>query len=145
MTNTVRCKSVTGGWQTIKNGHTFGPVYNDIEKLWAWQKENLDDGGNFRYIVNIETQETKMKNTNIAQRILEMAGDLQDSLMADNASTLNSDEVMTVYLEEMVESNNEEILLLAKFRKAFAAGVGYDRDMLIQMLEVIMDMESEYN
>jgi len=36
------CVSVAGGWQSgfKATGEVFGPVFNDIRKLWAWQREN---------------------------------------------------------------------------------------------------------
>ena len=39
----LQCVSVAGGWQTcIKNTQVcFGPVYNRIQDLWAWQRANL--------------------------------------------------------------------------------------------------------
>ena len=40
------CVSVPGGWQTAvtKTGYPFGPVFNDVEDLWNWQKVNLYGG-----------------------------------------------------------------------------------------------------
>lgn len=37
------CISVLGGWQTaIKNtGYRFGPVFNRIQDLWAWQAKHI--------------------------------------------------------------------------------------------------------
>lgn len=40
------CLSVPGGWQTgleLPNGNTevFGPTFNKVNDLWAWQKANL--------------------------------------------------------------------------------------------------------
>lgn len=37
------CVSVAGGWQTAirKTGYSFGPVFNRINDLWNWQKENI--------------------------------------------------------------------------------------------------------
>lgn len=37
------CTSVAGGWQTgfVHTELTFGPVFNNIQDLWAWQKANL--------------------------------------------------------------------------------------------------------
>ena len=37
------CLSVLGGWQTaIKDtDQILGPVFNKIQDLWNWQKENL--------------------------------------------------------------------------------------------------------
>ncbi len=39
----LNCASVAGGWQTaIKNTEvTFGPVFNRIQDLWAWQRANV--------------------------------------------------------------------------------------------------------
>lgn len=39
----LECKNVPGGWQTaIKQTEvTFGPVFNKITDLWAWQRENI--------------------------------------------------------------------------------------------------------
>ena len=39
----ITCKNVAGGWQTcIENsGYLFGPVFNKITDLWAWQRTNL--------------------------------------------------------------------------------------------------------
>ena len=39
------CQSVVGGWQTAlkPTNETFGPVFNDIKDLWAWQEQNLSD------------------------------------------------------------------------------------------------------
>jgi len=39
----IQCKNVAGGWQTcvVETGYLFGPVYNKITDLWAWQRENL--------------------------------------------------------------------------------------------------------
>ena len=41
----LECTSVLSGWQTRIKGTnvTFGPVFNDIALLWAWQKENIYD------------------------------------------------------------------------------------------------------
>ena len=40
------CLSVAGGWQShdANTGLTFGPVFNKIQDLWAWQKDNPVDG-----------------------------------------------------------------------------------------------------
>jgi hypothetical protein len=37
------CKSVAGGWQTCvkKTDYCFGPVFNRVQDLWLWQRENL--------------------------------------------------------------------------------------------------------
>ena len=37
------CLSVVGGWQTCVLGTdiTFGPVFNRVNDLWAWQRVNL--------------------------------------------------------------------------------------------------------
>jgi hypothetical protein len=40
------CISVINGWQTAfkdENGATwaFGPAFNKVNDLWAWQKNNL--------------------------------------------------------------------------------------------------------
>ncbi len=42
----LACKSVAGGWQSMDNvtGNVFGPVYNDIQDLWDWQKNNPIEG-----------------------------------------------------------------------------------------------------
>jgi len=39
----IQCKNVAGGWQTcvVETGYQFGPVFNKITDLWAWQRENL--------------------------------------------------------------------------------------------------------
>ena len=39
----VSCLSVAGGWQSndSDSGLSFGPVFNKVNDLWAWQKENL--------------------------------------------------------------------------------------------------------
>ena len=39
----LNCTSVAGGWQTaIKDTEvTFGPVFNRIQDLWAWQRANI--------------------------------------------------------------------------------------------------------
>lgn len=41
----ICCESVLGGWQSAVAGqnmmHTFGPIFNEIQDLWNWQKENL--------------------------------------------------------------------------------------------------------
>jgi hypothetical protein len=39
----LQCVSVAGGWQTCIKGTEvrFGPVYNKITELWAWQKNNI--------------------------------------------------------------------------------------------------------
>jgi len=39
----ITCKSVMGGWQTCvaNTGYLFGPVFNKITDLWAWQRVNL--------------------------------------------------------------------------------------------------------
>ncbi len=39
----IVCVSVPGGWvtQVLKTGYTFGPVFNDIQDLWKWQRENV--------------------------------------------------------------------------------------------------------
>lgn len=35
------CANVPGGWQTeIKaSGYRFGPVFNRVQELWAWQRK----------------------------------------------------------------------------------------------------------
>lgn len=37
------CKNVPGGWQTAikKTDYLFGPVYNNIQDLWHWQRVNI--------------------------------------------------------------------------------------------------------
>ena len=37
------CQSVVGGWQTVVVGteELIGPVFNRINDLWQWQRENL--------------------------------------------------------------------------------------------------------
>jgi hypothetical protein len=38
------CVSVLGGWQTEIKGKEekrIGPVFNEINDLWNWQRENL--------------------------------------------------------------------------------------------------------
>lgn len=39
----IQCKSVVGGWQTcvVETGYLFGPVFNSVNDLWAWQRANL--------------------------------------------------------------------------------------------------------
>lgn len=39
----LTCANVPGGWQTeIKaTGYRFGPVFNRIQELWAWQRKNV--------------------------------------------------------------------------------------------------------
>lgn len=39
----IICKSVPGGWQSSVevSGYLFGPVFNKITDLWAWQRVNL--------------------------------------------------------------------------------------------------------
>ena len=39
----LQCSNVPGGWQTcIKNTQVhFGPVFNRIQDLWMWQKNNI--------------------------------------------------------------------------------------------------------
>jgi hypothetical protein len=39
----ITCKNVAGGWQTCieTSGYLFGPVFNKITDLWAWQRINL--------------------------------------------------------------------------------------------------------
>lgn len=39
----VRAKSVVGGWQSCfeKTGYLFGPTFNKITDLWAWQRINI--------------------------------------------------------------------------------------------------------
>lgn len=39
----ICCLSVVGGWQSAfqDTSVTFGPVFNKIQDLWAWQRENL--------------------------------------------------------------------------------------------------------
>ena len=39
----LNCANVAGGWQTaIKDTEvTFGPVFNRIQDLWAWQRANI--------------------------------------------------------------------------------------------------------
>ena len=39
----IICKSVPGGWQSCVDGtgYLFGPTYNKIQDLWAWQRMNL--------------------------------------------------------------------------------------------------------
>ena len=40
------CLSVAGGWQSHDkvSGLTFGPVFNKVNDLWAWQKANPVEG-----------------------------------------------------------------------------------------------------
>ena len=40
------CLSVAGGWQSHDQvtGLTFGPVFNEINDLWEWQKANPVEG-----------------------------------------------------------------------------------------------------
>jgi hypothetical protein len=40
------CISVPGGWQTQSksNGRLLGPVFNRIQELWQWQRNNLYKG-----------------------------------------------------------------------------------------------------
>lgn len=42
----LTCANVPGGWQTeIKaTGYKFGPVFNRIQELWVWQRENVFGG-----------------------------------------------------------------------------------------------------
>ena len=42
----LACKSVAGGWQCIDNktNNVFGPVFNDIQELWDWQRANPVEG-----------------------------------------------------------------------------------------------------
>lgn len=42
----VSCVSVAGGWQSYDEHQSlyFGPVFNRVNDLWEWQKENLVDG-----------------------------------------------------------------------------------------------------
>ena len=39
----LTCTSVAGGWQTeiTATGYKFGPVFNRIQDLWNWQRENV--------------------------------------------------------------------------------------------------------
>lgn len=39
----IYCVSVVGGWQTgvSETNITFGPVFNSVQELWAWQKATL--------------------------------------------------------------------------------------------------------
>lgn len=41
----LSCLSVGGGWQCHDkvSGLTFGPIFNRIDDLWTWQKENITD------------------------------------------------------------------------------------------------------
>ena len=41
--STYTCFSVPGGWQTLNNStqRLLGPVFNRIQELWAWQRNNL--------------------------------------------------------------------------------------------------------
>ena len=43
MLRDICCLSVAGGWQTAftDTDVTFGPVFNRVQDLWAWQKTNL--------------------------------------------------------------------------------------------------------
>jgi hypothetical protein len=43
---TCFCLSVPGGWQTMLSltGEPIGPVFNKIQDLWAWQRDNLTNG-----------------------------------------------------------------------------------------------------
>ena len=40
------CLSVAGGWQSHDQvtGLTFGPVFNEVNDLWNWQKANPVEG-----------------------------------------------------------------------------------------------------
>lgn len=39
----LECVSVIGGWQSAIKGTSvkFGPVYNRIQDLWIWQRDNI--------------------------------------------------------------------------------------------------------
>lgn len=43
MLRDICCSSVVGGWQSSfkDTSVTFGPVFNNIQDLWMWQRENL--------------------------------------------------------------------------------------------------------
>ena len=43
MLREINCISVVGGWQTAfkDTNIMFGPVFNKIQDLWAWQRANL--------------------------------------------------------------------------------------------------------
>ncbi len=40
------CLSVVGGWQSHDEvtGLSFGPVFNQVQDLWEWQKANPVEG-----------------------------------------------------------------------------------------------------
>ena len=40
------CLSVAGGWESHDQvtGLTFGPVFNEVNDLWNWQKANPVEG-----------------------------------------------------------------------------------------------------
>jgi len=40
------CLSVGGGWRSYDNASkvAFGPVFNDIQELWDWQRNNPVEG-----------------------------------------------------------------------------------------------------
>lgn len=42
----LSCAVVSGGWQSkdLVTGHCFGPVYNDIQELLDWQRDNPVEG-----------------------------------------------------------------------------------------------------
>lgn len=39
----LQCLNVPGGWQTVIKGTeiTLGPVFNRIQDLWNWQRDNI--------------------------------------------------------------------------------------------------------
>jgi hypothetical protein len=39
----LRCLSVPAGWQSAIGDYTFGPVFVNIQDLWAWQKACAGD------------------------------------------------------------------------------------------------------
>ncbi len=43
MLREINCVNVPGGWQTAFKGTDifFGPVFNKIQDLWAWQRDNV--------------------------------------------------------------------------------------------------------
>jgi hypothetical protein len=53
----LACLSVAGGWQCVDNvtGITFGPIFNKIDDLWEWQKQNPVEG--MKLVRNLMSQE----------------------------------------------------------------------------------------
>jgi hypothetical protein len=138
----VGCLSVLNGWKSHNQvtGESFGPVFNNIQDLWTWQKENLDIGTENTYTAPINTGDTPMNLTN---RLIKMSTGLIESLTEEDQDMLNSEAILTPAMEQNIQDNQAEILRLARFRSKIKSGdTDYDQTMMMMMIEIILDEEA---